>query len=548
MRSSGRSAARRALVAVGLGAVAIGVMSASALGAPAPHGLCGLSVPTNVILGCYYRPRPPTPGSGSSSTAQPPAAPADAMNTLQVEPPVVASDPDPQYLPNTLIVRFGQNVSSAKATQLLSSLHVTTVEQIPVLHVRVIFVPTARKPAVTAALHGSPLVAGTFKDAILHTMGVITDDVFFNQQWGLQLADFTTAWEDTHGSPIVVAVVDTGVDASQSDLAGAVLPGIDLVNGDNDASDDNGHGTAVAGVIAARADNGVGGAGACWTCKILPIKVMGANGTGDLATVAVGITKAADMGARVINLSLGGPVGLDVLQQAITYANSKGAVVVAAAGNNGASAPFYPADYPNAISVAGTDQGDHLYSWSQHGSWVDVSAPGCNVAPVLAGGYGSFCGTSSATPLVSGLAALELSVQPSATPAAVATAVEQSVQKISADVNYGRIDAARTLSALGATPTTPARLSLRVGGTLTGVVRARTYTPTVGTGNLVATLRFGGRSPLTLTLLDGLGHRTSRTGRSPLTLNTQAPPGPLHVTVSGHPRTTYALTLSYAHP
>ncbi len=246
---------------------------------------------------------------------------------------------------------------------------------------------------------------------------------------------------------MIVAVIDTGVDATQPDLAGVVRPEIDLVDGGSSTGDDNGHGTAVAGVIAALANNGIGGAGVCGACSILPIKAMGSNGNGDLATVAAGIVKAADMHARVIDLSLGGPQGLDALAQAVAYANSKGAVVVAAAGNSGLATPFFPANYPGVISVAGSNQADRLYSWSEHGTWIAVSAPGCNVAPLLQGGYGQFCGTSSATPLVAGLAGLMVAADPGATGVRVASAIERTAKRIRAGVRFGRISAAAALAA-----------------------------------------------------------------------------------------------------
>jgi subtilisin family serine protease len=247
---------------------------------------------------------------------------------------------------------------------------------------------------------------------------------------------------------VVVAVIDTGVDASQPDLAGVVLPGVNLVNGDASSTDDNGHGTSVAGVIAALADNGIGGSGVCGSCSILPIKAMGANGNGDLATVAAGIVRATDMGARVIDLSLGGPTGMDALKQAVDYASSKGALVVAAAGNSGHGAPFYPAGYPNVLSVGATDKLDHLYSWSEHGQWVRVTAPGCNVAPQLHGGYGNFCGTSSATPLAAGLAGLMLAQSPHATSAQLIAAMQKTARHVKTGVRFGRINATAALRAV----------------------------------------------------------------------------------------------------
>src|SRR5439155_14452806 len=142
----------------------------------------------------------------------------------------------------------------------------------------------------------------------------------------------------------------------------------------------------------------------------MPVKVLDSHGSGDDTLIAAGIVWAVDHGAQVINLSLGGPATSESLSAAIGYAAAKNVIVVGAAGNSGTTTPFYPAADPRVLSVAATTVADRRYSWSNFGSWVNVTAPGCNVAPLLAGGYGWFCGTSSATPPVTGLGALELSV------------------------------------------------------------------------------------------------------------------------------------------
>jgi subtilisin family serine protease len=408
-----------------------------------PSGfLCGLDPTVDALLGC------------SQSAPQAPASPADsaaaAQEQLAAAPAVERSSTRATYLPNVLIVRFGAGVSYSRGSGLLARLGARTQMQIAPLRVRIVVVSPSRRDSVLSALRASPLVARADLDEVLRVMGSTLNDTFFSQQWGLRVAGFTNAWAHTQGThPVVVGVVDTGVTASSPDLAGLVRPGVDLVNGDNDASDDNGHGTAVAGVIAAHANNAMGGAGACWRCSILPIKVMGANGSGDLATVAAGIVKAADMGAKVIDVSLGGPTGEPALQQAAAYASSKGALIVAAAGNSGLPVPFYPASYPNVISVGGSDQSDRLYPWSEHGSWVRVSAPGCNVAPLLHGGYGEFCGTSSATPLVAALAGYLLSVRPQATIPMLIAAIEKTARRPQAGIAFGRINAAAALTAVG---------------------------------------------------------------------------------------------------
>ena len=439
----------RALCAASLIAAVVVFAAARPAAADAPPGfLCGLNPVVDALIGCAHSAsQSASPSASPTSSPSSSAAPAEQ---LAAAPPVVRSATKPTYLPNVLLVRFKAGVSYARGSKLLRGLGATTRVRIPQLHTRVVSVDASQRNRVLARLRASRLVADAQLDEILHTSGATLNDTFFSRQWGLQLAGFTTAWQKTHGkTTIAVAVLDTGVNASSPDLAGVVRPGVDLVNGDADASDDNGHGTAVAGVIAARANNAMGGAGVCWKCVILPIKVMGANGNGDLATVAAGIVRAVDMGARVVDLSLGGPAGEPTLQQAVGYAASKGVLVTAAAGNSGLPTPFYPANYPGVLSVGGSDARDSLYSWSEHGPWVRVSAPGCNVAPLLHGGYGEFCGTSSATPLVAGLAGYLLSVRPTATPQRLIAAVEKTARRIRTGVQFGRINAAAALAALG---------------------------------------------------------------------------------------------------
>jgi subtilisin family serine protease len=444
----------RAFCAVSLLAAVFAFAAAQSAAADGPPGvLCGLNPVVDALIGCAqaapHQSAPPASSSSSGSSSSS-SAPASHAEQLAAAPPVARSATKPTYLPNTLVVRFKAGVSYARGESLLAGLGAKTRMRIPQLNARVVSVDASQRNRVLAQLRASRLVADAQLDELLHTSGAILNDMFFDHQWGLKLAGFTTAWQKTHGkNTVVVAVLDTGVTASSPDLAGVVRPGVDLVNGDADASDDNGHGTAVAGVIAAHGGNGIGGAGACWKCSILPIKVMGANGNGDLATVAAGIVRAVDMGARVIDLSLGGPAAEPVLQQAVAYAVSKGVLVAAAAGNSGLATPFYPANYPGVISVGGTNPTDALYGWSEHGPWVRVSGPGCNVAPLLHGGYGEFCGTSSATPMVAGLAGYLLSVRPSATAVQLVTLMEKTAHHIRTGVQFGRINAAAALAALG---------------------------------------------------------------------------------------------------
>ncbi|HEY2072869.1 MAG TPA: S8 family serine peptidase, partial [Gaiellaceae bacterium] len=198
-------------------------------------------------------------------------------------------------MPNVVIVRFRGGVSLRAQTRILRQVGAQTRERITQLRVTVVSVPSV--PRARALLEVSPLVMDATRDEIMHVLGAAPtpDDAFFSYQWGFRQAGFGTVWRRMSATrPVLVAVIDTGVDATQPDLAGVVQPEINLVSGSAVTGDDNGHGTAVAGVIAALADNGVGGAGVCSACSILPVKVMGSNGNGDLATVAAGIVRAAD--------------------------------------------------------------------------------------------------------------------------------------------------------------------------------------------------------------------------------------------------------------
>ena len=206
------------------------------------------------------------------------------------------------------------------------------------------------------------------------------NDPAWAQEWSLTQVRAPQAWKlsATHG--VVVAVVDSGVDASQPDLQGAMVPGYNAIDGSDNTADAFGHGTMVAGIIAARMGNGIGVAGVCAACSIMPIKVLDANGTGTAASMADGIHWASDHGANIINLSLVLSGDDPSVRAAIAYAHDRGVLVVAAAGNASNDSQTFPASYPDVLSVAATDNGDHAYSWTTFGPWVAVAAPGCSMS------------------------------------------------------------------------------------------------------------------------------------------------------------------------
>lgn len=358
----------------------------------------------------------------------------------------------PQYVNDRLVVGFAETASPETMSAVIDGVDGTVTRSLTVIDARVIEVPDGEKDEAIASLAASPIVDYVEPEVLLEAADISPNDALWAEQWGPRRIRAPAAWEATRGAAsVVVAVLDTGVDASHPDLAGALVPGFDIVNNDADASDDNGHGTATAGVVAARTNNTQGQAGVCWNCSIMPVKVLGAGGSGTTSAIASGILWAVAHGADVINLSLGGTGTTLALADAVAHAASQGVVVVAAAGNNGSTTPFYPAAYPQVISVAGATSSDGRYDWSNYGAWVQVAAPGCNVAPEPGGGYVSFCGTSSATPVVAGIAGLAYSLEPTLSKGAFEQALRSSAVP-TGTVQYGRVDAFETLEALGLTP------------------------------------------------------------------------------------------------
>lgn len=279
---------------------------------------------------------------------------------------------------------------------------------------RVVFNTHSDAAELATTLASHPAVAFAQPNYIRHIMRT-PNDTNIREQWALTNIQAYEAWDITTGNGILVAVLDTGVMRSHPDLDGKVQPGFNAVADTDQTEDDNGHGTAVAGLIAAKTNNGKGIAGMCWGCSILPIKVLTARGSGSDFGVARGIHYAADAGARVINLSLGGTESSDVLREAVEYAHSRGALIVAASGNerqngNGVN---YPAAYPQVLAVGGTGNTDAVTGFSNTGDYVGIAAPSVGLwTTTIDGEYGPPNGTSFSTPYVAGVAGLVFTLRP----------------------------------------------------------------------------------------------------------------------------------------
>ncbi|WP_051185055.1 S8 family serine peptidase [Desulfatiglans anilini] len=266
-------------------------------------------------------------------------------------------------------------------------------------------------PAPDAILDGGSMGGGAFAAAI-------PNDPYLT--WGYTdiEADQVAYWR---GEGPVVAVIDTGVDYRHPELAGRVIPGYDFHNGDADPMDDHGHGTHVSGIIAAAADNGEGSAGVIDSVRILAYKALGSDGSGSTWNVIQAIYDAADRPeVRVINLSLGTYMGTVIFHDAVDYAVDKGKLLVAAAGNSNSTEANFPAFWSlysdGVMAVAANDQRDCRASFSNYGEYVTISAPGVSIFSTLpGGGYGSWSGTSMATPFVAAAAARLFAQNPNLT-------------------------------------------------------------------------------------------------------------------------------------
>jgi subtilisin family serine protease len=329
-------------------------------------------------------------------------------------------------------------------------------------------VPPGEDPeALAARLRQRPDVETAEVDRPVRIAFTPNDPYYGPYQWNLPKIRAPQAWDVVTGTAGVwIAIVDTGVDYTHPDLVSSRLwLGWDFVNSDNNPMDDHGHGTHVAGIAGANTNNNQGVAGVCWGCGLLAVKVLGADGSGLTSWVADGIQYAAYWGAAfgkrtVINLSLGSPYPSSVLADAVAYAQGKGALIVAAAGNDGRDQLFYPAAYPGVIGVAATDSSDQRASFSNSGSHVDIAAPGVSILSTEWSWYYYKSGTSMATPHVAGVAGLVWTVWCRA-PATMILDILLSTARDLGDpgwdpfYGYGRVDAEAAIRWRPAVPSLP---------------------------------------------------------------------------------------------
>ena len=317
------------------------------------------------------------------------------------------------------------------------------------LNLHVVQVEPQSELAVAQDLARDPHIAFAEPDMLVELSVISPNDPDYASAWHLAKIQAPTAWATTQGQGVIVAVLDTGVDASHPDLAGHILPGWNTASNTTLTTDVYGHGTMVAGTVAATTNNGIGVAAIAGDARILPVRVTdAANGYAYWSDIAEGLFWAAEHGAKVANISYDVTNSASVTSAA-QYMRGKGGVVVVAAGNSGTD-PGY-ADNPSMISVAATGSSDTKTSWSSFGNYVDVSAPGSGIwTTTKGGGYAAVSGTSFASPATAAVVALIMAANPALSPDAVEGILIRSADVLGTqgwDSAYGggRINAAKAV-------------------------------------------------------------------------------------------------------
>ena len=421
------------------------------------------------------------------------------------------------YRPGAVLVRFDDRIGAREQIALLAAERLSIESSIPALSTVSVAVPPGDEVATIAALLRVPGVSWAELDYRAQVT-LTPNDPELPQQWSLAQVRAFEAWDVTTGAAgVVIAMIDSGINLIHPDLASKIwtnlgeIPGNGLdddgngkiddvygwrfyhsfVNGsfvpmeDAWVADDTGHGTHVAGIAAAAANNATGVAGLAWASPVMPVKVVDEFGYAWYSDIAAGIVYAADSGARVVNLSLGGKEASAVLCDAAAYAYAGGSLLTASTGNAGA-AVFYPAACDHVLAVAATDRTDHCASFSNYGAQVALAAPGVDVYSTWyatgtgASTYFSRSGTSQAAPHVAGVAALVWARWPTWTPEQVirqliATSVDVEAPGWDTFTGWGRIDAAAAVSDANA----PADLAISVGAFPDPVVVGHPLTTTI---------------------------------------------------------------------
>lgn len=385
------------------------------------------------------------------------------------------------HAPDRILVKFQPGTLDEAKASVHQRLGGKVIGAIPEIGVLVVSVPQNQAAEKARAYGAEKNVKFAEPDYIAKAI-LTPNDPYLGNQWGMTKIQAPEAWSVTTGAPDVkIAILDTGIDQDHPDLASKIVASQNFTTSST-VDDLYGHGTHCAGIAAAITNNSIGVTGVGFNTSLMNGKVLDDTGSGYYSWIANGITWATDNGAKVISMSLGGSSGSSTLENAVNYAWSKGVVVVAAAGNNGNTASFYPAYYANCIAVAATDQNDAKASFSTYGSWVDVAAPGVSIYSTMPNhtnsigltNYGSLSGTSMATPHVAGLAGLVWATSYGTSNTSVRSRIESTADAITGTGTYwqcGRINAYEAVA-----PAAPQPPSLSVSVSAPSLTKATNFT------------------------------------------------------------------------
>ena len=427
-----------------VGAVALiigGLLTAGALGDVAPITFTGSSTSSesSAATDTTAAPSETTAPSDSSTSSDTTSADSGASSTT-------ASSDSSADVAGRYIVTFAAGVTKAQQVAAITDAGATDISAIAPLRMHAV----DASDAAAAALQADAAVDRVEADQVRDVQATPSDPEYSNQ-WSLS----RIGWDQVYGNvaptgSATVAVLDTGIDALHPDLSANVVQGTSVLDGSNGETDPNGHGTWMAGIVAAGTDNGIGIAGVGYSgVSVMPVTVLGADGTGIDSDVISGVVYAADHGADVILMAFSNPGYSASLQAAIDYAWSNGAVVVGATGNDSSSTATFPAGDRGVIGVSSTDFMDSLDLSSNYGADTFLAAPGAGIETTAAGsGYATISGTSAAAAEVAGAAALLKANDSSASNGTIVGRLARSADAAgtSDQTGNGRLNLGRALS------------------------------------------------------------------------------------------------------
>ncbi|WP_162262002.1 S8 family serine peptidase, partial [Terrabacter sp. Soil810] len=374
--------------------------------------------------------------------------PAGALTSSDPSP-TATSDPTPSTAPssttvateprNSYIVEFISGTSAAQQQDALDAADAVSTQAIPALRMH----SASLTDAGVTTLRANPDVTRVEADKVREAQGTPNDPAY-DSQWALPKIGWDSAYGTvTPAGSATVAVLDTGVDPT-ADLTGNLVAGASMLEGVSDTADPNGHGTAMASIVAAGTNNGTGIAGVGFAgVSVMPVKVLGADGTGQDSDIVAGVVYAADHGADVILMAFSNPGRSDALQAAADYAWSKGVVLVAATGNDASTVATYPAGLAKVVGVSATTRDDNLWAGSNSGDDTFLAAPGDDIAS----GAGAVTGTSASAAIAAGAAALVKANDPAASNGVIVGRLARTTDAAGSvsDTGNGRVNLARAL-------------------------------------------------------------------------------------------------------